>query len=362
MGGNTVKRIVTAGFLIISILTLLVACGGGGGGGSSAPTVSGTASEGALILGQTVKLKDANGRSAVDTTTNGTTGRYSIDVTGLTAPFIVTVTGTNGTYVSLAPTAGTANINPITTTVVALAAATSDVSALFLNLTPAQVTTINANYIAKSGLLTTSLQTALLTGVNAAAYFTGTITAGTGIDALFDTYLITIGLNTGITITTKGASPTTVLTIPVATITANTSQPLPVLATRAIVDIALQQSAIAKFALTPSPKLAILGFHILNDIAVSTTTVPTFTNNYSLPVMLNGQINSTDYTISMISAAGETVTAGQNLFRVTYTLVTGGPQFSIDPNSIQAGTFLTSNSVTYVTLVPSDFNLTVTYQ
>jgi hypothetical protein len=212
----------------------LVACGGGGGesgAGTPAPItpalkVSGTASEGALITGRVVKLKDAYGNPAVETITN-TTGGFSIDVANLTAPFLVTVTGTNGTYISLAQTAGTANINPITTMVVALAAGTPDVSALFTGLTPAQLTTINTNYTVKSALVTTSLQAALPSGFTAGSYFTGTVTAGTGMDAMFDTYQIVVHPTNGITVKTNDASATTCLTIPVATVTANTTGPLP---------------------------------------------------------------------------------------------------------------------------------------
>ena len=120
-------------FTMLSCALLFAASGCGGGGGTSL-IVSGTASEGALITGKTVTLQDANG-SATYTTTDATTGSYSINVTGLTATFLVTVTGTNGTYISLAQTDGTANINPVTTMVVALAAGTCDVSALFTNLT-----------------------------------------------------------------------------------------------------------------------------------------------------------------------------------------------------------------------------------
>ncbi|HIJ97202.1 MAG TPA: hypothetical protein HPP94_15990 [Desulfuromonadales bacterium] len=165
-----IKKIVVVGMVL-----MLTACGGGGSGsssGTSVTTVSGTASEGALITGARVLLKDANGKSAADATTSAT-GSYSIDVTGLSAPFLVAVTGNNGTYVTLAQTAGTANINPITTTVVALAAANSDALAVFTKLTPAQIATINNNYAAKTALVTTALQTALPAGVTAASYFTG---------------------------------------------------------------------------------------------------------------------------------------------------------------------------------------------
>ena len=76
-------------------------------------------------------------------------------------------------------------------------------------------------------MVTASLQTALPTGVKAEDYFTGTISAGKGIDALFDTYKITIDPVAGITVKTKDAGTSTVLTIPAATVAANTSQPLP---------------------------------------------------------------------------------------------------------------------------------------
>lgn len=231
------KNFINVLGLFVAVVFGMSGCGGGGGGSGtpapitpgnvSTPTVSGTASEGALITGKAVRLKDANGTSAIDGTTNATTGIYTIDVTGLTAPFFVTVTGTNGTYVSLAQSTGTANINPITTTIVALAAGNADVLSLFTSLTPAQLSTINTNYTAKSELLSTSLQTALPPGVKAEDYFTGTITAGKGIDAIFDTYQIAVHPTAGITIKTKDANATTVLTIPASTVAANTTQPLP---------------------------------------------------------------------------------------------------------------------------------------
>ena len=189
--------------------------------------MSGTASEGALITGKTVKLKDANGNSAVDTITDATTGNYSIDVSNFTAPFLVTVTGSQGTHISLAQAAGKANINPITTAVVALAAGNSDVSAIFTNLTPMQLTAIKTKYANKAALLTTSLQAALPVGVKVDDYFTGTITVGEGMDVVFDTYQFTIDPATGIKVKTKDASAISVLTIPAATVTANTDQPLP---------------------------------------------------------------------------------------------------------------------------------------
>jgi len=223
---------------IFVCLLMLFVYGCGNSGGESAvlgsvfpkpASVIGTASEGVLITEKTVKLKDAEGKSAVNAITDATTGTYKIDVTGLTAPFLLTVTGANGRYVSLARTAGTANINPITTMVVALAAGTPDVISLFADLTPDKLAAINSNYSSKTALVNTSLSAVLPSGAEIEDYFTGEISAGTGIDALFNAYQITIGSSTGITFKTNNSSAATALNIPVATITANTNEPLPVL-------------------------------------------------------------------------------------------------------------------------------------
>ncbi len=223
--------------ILFFLLSLFIyGCGNSGGEsavlGSVFPkpaSVTGTASEGVLITEKTVKLKDAEGKSAVNAITDATTGTYKIDVTGLTAPFLFTVTGANGRYVSLARTAGTANINPITTMVVALAAGTPDAISLFADLTPDKLATINSNYSYKTALVNTSLRAVLPSGAEIEDYFTGTISAGTGIDAIFNAYQITIGASTGITFKTNNSSAATALNIPVATISANTNDPLPVL-------------------------------------------------------------------------------------------------------------------------------------
>lgn len=222
-------------FLLLSTFLLLAACGGGGDGGNPVPippgsVVSGTASEGELITGKAVRLKDANGKSAEETKTDAVTGVYSINITGLTAPFMVTVTGKNGTYISLAQNAGTTNINPITTMVLALAAGVSDAATLFTNLTPAQIVTITNNYGAKSALVAAALQSVLLPGVKVEDYFTGTIKAGSGMDALFDKFQIVVDPVSGITIKSKDDGVSIVLNISAATIAANSNQPLPAVA------------------------------------------------------------------------------------------------------------------------------------
>lgn len=131
------KRKTGCGVLITAGILGLTACGGGSGGGSStvpapasASQISGTAASGSAFSGAAMTLTDANGtqRSA----TAGDDGSFTIDVTGLTAPFVVTATGTVGgitsTFVSVladAVAAGetrTVNVTPLTHAIAALLA------------------------------------------------------------------------------------------------------------------------------------------------------------------------------------------------------------------------------------------------
>ncbi|MBI5409760.1 MAG: hypothetical protein HZA14_10380 [Nitrospirae bacterium] len=119
----------------------LFACGGGGGGSSSSSepqpsqeqppqqekvTVSGVAATGAPVTGK-VYLKDSIGNDVdrtVDITPDGT---YTIDVTGLTAPFYLCAEPTSGKKLySIAMGPGTANINPLTDLAVAAAKKVKD--------------------------------------------------------------------------------------------------------------------------------------------------------------------------------------------------------------------------------------------
>jgi hypothetical protein len=129
----------------------LVACGGGGGGDSAvsatspaptttapatttpAPTtssISGVAATGQAMVGATITITDANGVTA--TKTADSAGSYSVDVTAMTAPFVITATSQVGdTQLSLtsmlaekpaAGSTGTANITPLTNAMAALLA------------------------------------------------------------------------------------------------------------------------------------------------------------------------------------------------------------------------------------------------
>lgn len=108
----------------VAAAALIAACGGGGGGDAPASAkFSGTAATGAPLVG-TVTVKDSKG--ATKTVTIGTNGRYDVDVTGMTGPFVFRAEGTVGGRTSVIHSAatsadanGTINITPLTDLVVA---------------------------------------------------------------------------------------------------------------------------------------------------------------------------------------------------------------------------------------------------
>lgn len=133
------KRRSMYGVLVTAGILSLASCGGGGGSATTnantnttaaATAISGTAAYGSAFAGATVTVTDAAGvqRSA----TAAPDGSFTVDVTGLAAPFVITATGTVGgvtsTFVSLqadAVKAGetrTVNVTPLTTAIAALLA------------------------------------------------------------------------------------------------------------------------------------------------------------------------------------------------------------------------------------------------
>lgn len=115
-------------FFLVLNAAFLASCGGGGGGGGSTPPptqqiLSGTAAAGAPIIGHVV-VKDSAG--VTRTAQIDAAGGYTVDVTGLTPPFLLRAEGVAGgrSYVihSAATNAdvnGTINITPLTDLIVA---------------------------------------------------------------------------------------------------------------------------------------------------------------------------------------------------------------------------------------------------
>ena len=118
--------------LVFAMVLALTACGGGDDdtasvdGDTASKTLSGTAAAGAPIIGQvTVKGVMGNTKSA----TIEADGQYTIDVTGLTAPYRLRAVGTVGgrtyklhSYAEEADLGGNVNITPFTDLIVANAA------------------------------------------------------------------------------------------------------------------------------------------------------------------------------------------------------------------------------------------------
>ena len=123
--------------LCASLTFSLAACGGGSSSPSStsshpttaaATSMTGTVAIGTALTGATVTVTDANGKTT--SATSGTNGTYSVSLTGLTAPLLITAadpSGVSGTlYSAVASTSTasgapvTANVTPLTTAVAAL--------------------------------------------------------------------------------------------------------------------------------------------------------------------------------------------------------------------------------------------------
>jgi hypothetical protein len=132
---NAMKNLRACLGLVVTLLLLILAGCGGGGGPTVSPTastVSGVAATGSPILG-TVTLTDKDGLQRGPFPTD-TAGNFSIDVTGLSAPFILRADWVSGpqplALFSVATESGTANINPFTSLTLQLATG-SDPAALF---------------------------------------------------------------------------------------------------------------------------------------------------------------------------------------------------------------------------------------
>ena len=150
--------------LISAAILTLTGCGGGGasdtasnGGNNNPPAVTtssitGTAAAGLPLVG-TVTVKDATG--ATKTVAIGTNGSYTVDVTGMTAPFVFRAEGSAGgtAYVlhSAATSAdvnGNINITPLTDLIVSNVAGQLASSYFnsgdFASLTPAELSSETA--------------------------------------------------------------------------------------------------------------------------------------------------------------------------------------------------------------------------
>jgi beta-lactam-binding protein with PASTA domain len=238
---NRVSRQRTARVLAgLMASVLLSACGGGGGGGGSTPppppppqtaTITGTVAAGAALTG-TVAVFDSSTHSqpTIANTAIGAGGQYSVVVTGLTPPFLLQATGQVGgqgptvTFYSVATSAGTVNITPITT-LMALNMAAGNIQTLMTgsagtlpSLTSADLNTQNTNLDTMlSGVLKAE-------GLSANYNFSTTTFAvgDTGYSQLVNTVTVNLA-NPAAVVVTNSTAPATPITIDTDTGTPNGS-------------------------------------------------------------------------------------------------------------------------------------------
>lgn len=231
--------------LCASMIAVLAACGGGGGGSSAssgassqpataaATAMTGTVAIGTALTGATVTVTDSTGKTA--TATSGANGTYSVSLTGLTAPFLITATdpsGVSSTLYSVVASANTSNGAPVTVNVTPL---TTAVAALMTPSGNPATLAGNASAITSSAVATaeTTLNAAIapiLSANNLPASFdpiSMTFTPNqTGADAVIDSIAVTpsasgsglqiaslanpdtaIQLNSGTTVSTTLSAP-----------------------------------------------------------------------------------------------------------------------------------------------------------
>lgn len=212
--------------LIIFVAVFLTSCGNSSSSSSSTPTptstLGGVAAVGTPIVGGNISVICAAG-SPISTTTD-TSGAWQVTLSGQTLPCAVEVSGgtinggTNTTnYNSIAISAGTVNVTPLTDLLVANLVGTATPSTWFAGLSsnPAPLASITQTQV---NTALTNLSTTLLSGLtqlsaNNPITTTFTPTSGNVSDDML-TALLTAMTNTGVpyTILLGDASTTTPIT------------------------------------------------------------------------------------------------------------------------------------------------------
>ena len=198
------KKIVIMMLFAISAFTLMSGCSNDST--PATPTLTGTAATGAPIDG-TVTVKDAKGAEK-DIATSAD-GSFTLDVTGMTAPYLLRVMPSSGpTLYSYASQNGqTINLTPTTNLAMFLAAGQTDLDAMYTSwdgtaVTATQVATAEGTVRAN---LVTQMEAA---GLDVANYdlFTSAFAAnGLGIDGVLDDLIITVDSGTNSFIFTDGS-------------------------------------------------------------------------------------------------------------------------------------------------------------
>ncbi|MBJ6749058.1 RCC1 domain-containing protein [Geomonas anaerohicana] len=197
--------------IMFALILVVCVAGCGGGGSPTPPAVRGVAATGKALGNAAVTVIDS--QAAVKTATTSAAGRFSINVYGMTAPYVVKVDAGAGRFLySFADDAGTANVNPFSDLVVRSAcggaAAETSHGIIRGNLAGAV-----AQLKARFGIMLTTYHVPNDFDPLHSAY-----SIGNALDRLFDAITVTVagdGASVTITNTATGA------TIYIATITSS---------------------------------------------------------------------------------------------------------------------------------------------
>lgn len=202
-------------FVLASAAALgLQACGSDGDSSTAAPaatTIQGTVAVGAAVPGATVTVKDADAATADVTGTADAQGTYSLDVSALKPPLVLSASGTlNGDPVNIvavvpalnASAGNTANVTSLTNAVAALIAPGGDLNALS---SATAIAAVSASAVADASTLVVNTlksnpQFATLLGDGFNPLTTPFSANGTGIDAVLDQVAVEVGAS-GVAIT-----------------------------------------------------------------------------------------------------------------------------------------------------------------
>jgi hypothetical protein len=221
---SAVKLLTGALSLLLLVSLLLSACGSGGSGSSSSPAavqttaVAGIAAAGAPLAGK-VHLSDSSVLKIYSSnSTINQDGSFSINTTGMNAPFILMAVDAAGNplYYSFARAPGIANINPLTNLALAVAAGNTTLADLYANHTSDEMDAVSGVLPGTVSHIMHSLRPllALYRADTADPLYGPYQVNGQGLDGLFDDVSFTVSDGTGnVNITcTQTTPPTTIFT------------------------------------------------------------------------------------------------------------------------------------------------------
>jgi hypothetical protein len=200
-------------------LAVMLIAGCGGGGGSTPQTVSGVAASGLPMTGNAY-LKDAANDPELSTSIDSQSGRFSFNVTGKEAPYLLRA----GTLYSMGSGPGTANINPLTTLMVAEAGGFSNMSSMnsfYRDPDRSRMTTMFRNLSSARQHMRLKMGPMLSNyGVANSDPLTAPMTIGQGMDRMFDDIKMTVDANGNVTMMYQNG--TTLYTGPMSSMSSGT--------------------------------------------------------------------------------------------------------------------------------------------